>query len=35
MTSKPDALPPSAKDVMATIVLAEAAEAEKEARARA
>jgi len=35
MTSKPDALLPSAKDVMAKIALAEAEEAEKEARAQA
>ena len=35
MTSKSDALLPSAKDVMVTIALAEAEEAEKEARARA
>ena len=32
MTSKPDALLPSAKEVMQQIALAEAEEAEKEAR---
>ena len=35
MTTRPDALLPSAKEVMQQIALAEAEEAEKQARARA